>query len=50
MIDDETRWAYLVAWEDQSISNNDVLPPTGGENDDLGDILRCKWLTVATAY
>lgn len=38
--------AYLVAWEDQSISDHNVLPPAGGEDNDLGDVVRCEWFAV----
>ena len=43
------RRTYLVTGEDQSISNDNVLPPASGEDDDLGDIVRCKWLAVTTS-
>lgn len=28
--------------ENQSISDNDVFPPAGSENDDLGDVVGCQ--------
>lgn len=30
---------YLVTWEDESIGKDDILPPCGGEHDDLGNII-----------
>lgn len=38
--------AYLVAREDQSIGDHNVLPPASGEDNDLGDVVGCEWFAV----
>jgi hypothetical protein len=40
--------ARLVARENQSVRNNDILPPTSDENHNLGNILRRERLNTST--
>ena len=37
---------YLMIGENQSISNNDIFPPAGSENDELGDVVGCQGLNT----
>ena len=39
--------AYLVAGENQSIRHHDVLAPSSGKNNDLGDIIWREGLTAS---
>lgn len=44
----KSNMAYLVAREDQSIGDHNILPPASGEDNDLGDVVGCEWFTVTT--
>lgn len=41
-----TRSASLVIRKQQSISNDDILPPSSNKHNSLGDIIRCQGLAT----
>lgn len=45
----EENSTYLVAGKDQGIGDHDILPSSGGEDDNLGNVVTSQWLDTPKA-